>query len=169
MGTATPGLETAITAIGTEISAIANIGTVFNFEHDREDEMEFLRSQQVVEGDADEGDIDVTFIDLEAEEPIEGPATGENYVIYQIRVRYVIVRVGEADWLKVGRQKIRSIADKLNRNQAVFAIGGQPQLRTPETVTIREYGKILEGGPIFDANTVVGGNLIVPVEARDWA
>ena len=89
--------------------------------------------------------------------------------MYGIRVRYVTVRVDASDWLKTGRGKIRSVADKLNKNLAVFAINGQAQLRTPETVTIRSYGKLVDGGPVYEANMIVEGELVLEVEARDFS
>ena len=114
------------------------------------------------------GDIDAWLIDLETQQDIEGPGVGENYAVYGVRVRYYSKRVDTTNWLEVARGKVESVIDKLSKNQSVFAIGGQPQLKQPETVELRTFGKQFVAGNIYGEQTYVKAELYLGVEARRW-
>lgn len=164
MGTPTPTLSGVTAAIKVEMDAITpSIGTVFDQEHNLEDEVE-----QIVANQSGSGTADDWYIDLRAQTAVEGPANGENYRVWNIGIRYVSVRVGDADWLKTARLRVSQVVDKLTKNDAVFAINSQPQLRTPELVSVIAFGKVVGGGPVYEGNQWVEGELSLDVEARDF-
>ena len=160
MAAPSPTLETSLTAVKTAISAIGSIGTVVEYDHPMEDPWEYLEAYQ----NSSTGKLDVWLIDVESIDEVEGPANRENYSIYNIRIRYFSVRVASADWSKQGRILIESVRDALNFASAIFAIGGQRQLRTPETCSLRSWGFEDEGG-----QRIYKGELALSIEARRFS
>lgn len=161
MATPTPDLETVIDAVVSEMDAIApDIGDVQGFEHTLDSEVEFIELFQDSGFDADIWLVDVTDIPEE-----EGDAAGEQYALYNLRVRYISVRKDDPAWSKKARLLFEIVRDKLNKNPAIFAIGGQRQLRTPETVSIGTYTP-LNG---VEDQTVYQTEITFTVEARRFA
>lgn len=166
MGVPVPTLSDVTAAVKLQMEAIVpSVGTVFAFEHKLEDDVEHFResvqNQTTGAGDA-------WYIDLENTTSLEGPAPGENYVQYNLRIRHVNTRVNIANWSEISRELSQRVVDKLEKNTAVFRIGGQPQLRTPETVAVADVGKRQLDSAIFGPQMVMGSNLRLSVEARRW-
>ena len=155
----TPILETVLTAIKTRIDTIALIGTVFTSEHAIEDEFRFARKYR----DSGTGELKVWLVDVVDVPEEEGDSVGEAYSFYRIRIRFLTVLVNDPDWGKKTRQKIEQVRDELNKNAAVFGIAGQRQLRTPETVSIVDFGRRNLGDQLYWQ-----GELALTVEARRW-
>jgi hypothetical protein len=167
MATAVPALETVIDALYTALVAInPSVGTVRKGEHTLEDDVEHIEVNSLISG----GSLDVWFIDLESTSPYEGKGVGEDYDIYNLRLRYWSMRTADADWSSKARIKAQSVADALTRNPAIFAIGTQVQIFTPELVAIVSHGPAQirdvarsQGQMIFE--TI----LALAVEARRWS
>lgn len=166
MGTPVPEVDPVIAAIKVEMDAIGTVGTTFERDHNLDDVIEHLRTQQ----DAGSGLIKVNHIDCESVIPLKGPAAGEAYRQYQIIITRYDLRVGDPDWVKNALADDQLVIDKLTKNDAVFAIAGQRQVRTEDVVGAREQGKTLLSGPIFIVpQTVYRSILTLAVEARDWS
>lgn len=163
MAAPTPALETVLAAIKTAMEAIASIGTVRVFDHTLEDDVEFLDEIGLLDADS----MDLWIVELEGVSPEEGSAPGEIYEIYNLRIRYWSIRTGDEEWSKGARQKAASVCDALSGNAAVFRIGGQVQLRTPETVAIDSHGPTSIQGP-EGGQLVYQTMLSLSVEARRW-
>lgn len=137
MGAATPTLETVVTAIKTQIDAISpSVGTVLTGFHGYEDEVEYILRNSYIAS----GAMNLWFVDVADVDEVEGPATQENYEQYNIKITYWSSRKNDVDWSKKARQNAEAVRDKLSLNSAIFAIGGQRQVRTPETVQIESHG-----------------------------
>lgn len=159
----TPALETVVTAIKTEMDAIASLGTVLTGLHGLEDDVEFIKKGAYIAS----GSMNLFFIDLKGVDEVEGDAVGEVYEIYDLEIRYWSLRTNNANWSKEARQKAESVRDKLFGNTAVFRIGGQVQLRTPETVQIESHGPEEIRGT--DGSQMVYLTVLsLRVEARRW-
>ena len=136
-----------------------DIGDVVVCEHPYEDEAEFYEDYQ----NATTGLIDLWLIETRAIEEVEGDAIGENYSIYKLQVRYVSCRVADSEWSKKARLRVEQVRDALNGAAAIFAISGQRQIRTPETVSLESHGKReLSGQTLYESV------LTMDVEARRW-
>lgn len=160
MADPTPGLEAVVTATVTEMDAIApDIGDVQGFEHTLDSEVEFIELFQDAGFNADIWLVDVASIDS-----VEGDAAGEVYSIYSMRIRFITVRKAVAAWSEQARVLFEKVRTKLEKNPAVFAIGGQRQLRTPETVSLSSHDFV----PVED-QTVYEDQLTYSVEARRFA
>lgn len=165
MGAPTPALETVITAIKAQMDTIASIGTVYTRDHNREDDGEEFFALR----NATTALLDVWYIGLESQEAIEGPGVGENYAVYNIRIRHVSLRKGDTDWVKTARGKGQEVADKLEKNASVFRISSQPQIRTEETVTLDGYVERSSfTSEIYGPQVIVEGFVRLSVEARRW-
>lgn len=159
MPTPTPTLETVLAAIKTRMDTVAGIGTVFTSEHTIEDEFRFARKYR----DAGTGELKVWLVDVTDIPEEEGDSVGEVYSFYRIRIRCVTVLVNDADWVKKTRQKIELVRDELSGNAAVFGIGPQRQIKTPETISLTDFGPRTMGDQLY-----VKGELSLTVEARRW-
>lgn len=160
MATPTPALETVIAAVVAEMDAIApDIGEVRGFEHTLDSEVEFIELFQDINGE--NFDTDIWLVDVTSIDEIEGEAAAEQYSIYNLRIRYISVRKNQADWSKQARTLFEKVRDKLNKNAAVFAIGGQRQLQTPEIVALSTHGFTT-----IEDQTVYQSEMTLQVEAR---
>src|SRR5687768_11986222 len=165
MVAAVPNLETVIDAVHTAVSAIGSIGTVLKREHHLEDDVEFLKVNSYISG----GSLDLWLIDLDGTSPFEGAGVGEDYDRYNLRIRYLSMRTNNADWSKEARVKAQSVADALTGADAIFKIGGQPQLFTPTTVAIVSHGPIKISDVARQAGQMVYETVLgLAVEARRW-
>lgn len=164
MAAASPTMETVATAIKTRIDTISSIGTVIVNDHSYEDDVEYIIRGGFMSG----GSLDLWLIDIASVDEVEGPATGENYAIYNFRIKYWCVRTNATDWSKTARTKAESVRDELNKNASVFAISGQRQLRTPETCSIESHGQ-------YDLRGTEGSQMVyqtilsLSVEARRFS
>ncbi len=165
MVTAVPSLEAVVDGIHTVLSAIGGIGTVLKGFHSLEDDVEAIE----IGGYISSGSMDLWFIEVLPTEPFEGPATGEQYDRYRIRVRYWSIRTGNADWQKEARVKLQSAADTMTDHASIFAISGQQQLKTPTVVRVVEpEQKEIRGGEA-GPQMVYEGFLELAAEARRWS
>lgn len=152
------------TAIKTALDAISSLGTVYKGFHTLEDDREFLVKNSLISS----GSANVFFILPVGSPEREGEAAGEVYVFHQFEIRYWSIRTGVAEWSGEARTKAESVQDTLSGNPAIFRIGGQVQLETPETAQIVSHGpdRIRDGeqGEQMVFLTV----LSLVVEARRW-
>lgn len=137
MAAATPTLEQIVTAIKTEMDAIASLGTVLTGFHGFEDDLEFIENG----GYKSSGSMNLFFIDVADIQEVEGGAPGEIYERNVVEIRGWFLRTNDADWSKLARQKAESVRDKLAGNGNVFRINGQVQIITPETVQLVSHGQ----------------------------
>lgn len=164
MPASTPALETIMTAVKTALDAIASLGTVYTGFHGLESDVEFIIKNSLVAS----GSMNAWFIDLKGTREQEGQAIGEAYEQHELEIRYWSLRTNNANWSKEARQKAESVRDALSGASSVFRIGGQVQLRTPETVQIDSHGQVdlrHFGGTQMAYLTV----LSLTVEARRWS
>ena len=132
MGDPVPTYEAVTTAIATEIASLvpadlASGTTIHEFAPPLEDESEYHE----LEDQRADKTMDAFFIDGPSDEE-EGEADGESYSIYRFTVAYRSIRLVQ-DWSKLAHKESEKVKSKLNKNLAVFAIGGQRHLRTTET------------------------------------
>jgi len=162
VATPTPSLTTVVDAVAAQINTITNIGTVLAFEHTVDDEQskEFVVKYRNVTT----GVLDLWLVEVLDVLEIQGLSSGEFYELYHIQVRYLCVRIGASDWFKQARNQLELVRDKLAKNTAVFRIGGQPQLRTEETVSLGTFGRT----PSVNGKPLIQGVLKLTVEARRW-
>lgn len=167
MPTATPTQEAAVDAVHTAVSAISSIGTVEKFHHRFDADWEHVRKGGYVNSTT--GAMNLWLIDVPEVDAEEGPATGENYLLYRIRIRYWSQRVAESDWQKEAREKVQEVVNALTLNTSVFAIGGQYPVRgTPMTVrfTGPEERFLADGnGSDHKVYEAIG---TLTIEARAW-
>jgi hypothetical protein len=133
MPAAAPTIEQVIDGVSAVLSAIGGVGTVLKRDHQYEDDVEWIDVNAYISA----GSMDVWVIELEGTSPFEGQGVGELYERYAIRIRYWNLRTANADWQKEARQKIAAAVEALTGHASVFAIGGQVQLFTPETVAVQ--------------------------------
>jgi hypothetical protein len=156
-----PTMETVITAIKAAMDAIVGLGTTLTGFHGFEDDVEFIERGSHISS----GSMNLFFIDLESVEEIEGPATGEVYERYNIQIRFWSLRTADTGWSAAARAKAELVRDALSDAATVFAIGGQYQVQTPTTVSVRSHGEAdirgTEGGQKVFLTT-----LELAVEAR---
>lgn len=157
----TPTLDTAIAAV---VTALAGQGTIINGFHALEDDVELLE----VNGYIASGSANVFFVDLRGLDEFEGPGSGELMERYHIEIRYWSIRTGNSDWSKEARVKAEAARDAISGVASVFAIGGQRQLYTPETVEIDSHGQESIRSASGD-QLVYLTILSLQVEARRWA
>lgn len=159
MTTPTPTLATAISAVKSVVSGVGSgVGVVLAFEHHLDSDVEYFEKNCLASG----GTGQLWMVDLDNVEEIEGASAGEVYEIYHIRVRGLHVNRAST-WSQDFKAKVESIRDALSGAASVFAIGGQRQLLTPETVSTPQYGKTG-----IDDQTVFQATLSLAVEARRW-
>lgn len=162
---ATPTVEQVIDGVYSVLSGIAGLGTILKRDHTLEDDAEFIDFGGYISS----GTMNLWIIELEGTNQFEGEGNGESYERYGILVRYWSLRTNNADWQKEARIKAMEAVDALRKNAAVFAIGGQVQLFTPETVSLAgpqpaQIRDIRRGG----GQMVMEGVLRLTVEARAW-
>lgn len=133
MPAAAPTIEQVIDGISTVLSAIGGIGTVLKRDHTLEDDAEWIDVNSYISS----GSMDLWIIELEGSSPFEGEGVGELYERYAIRIRHLNLRTANADWQKEARQKVAAAVEAMTGHASVFAIGGQVQLFTPETVAVQ--------------------------------
>lgn len=174
MAIAVPAFATVHNAINAAIAALFGStipagSEVFNLTHRFEDEGEELYLRQVAQAKAG-GELDVFYIDMESQDALEGPAVGERYAIYNVVIRHWNVRTNDLSWIDSARDIGEVVAATLENNASVFAILGQRQLRTPQTVTYDGYNGLtaLESAVVGGPQLVVQGFIRLAVEARRW-
>ena len=136
MAAPTPILEDVISAIQTLLVALPVSGTVKLTDRTLDSEYEDLDLFK----NATTAKLDLWRIECESVDEEEEAASGEHYSIYNVIVTYTNVRLADDQWSKKARLEFEAARDELNQNAGVFAIAGQRQLRTPETVNIRSHG-----------------------------
>lgn len=158
MGDPVPSFDAAIEAVVAELSGLSPpLGAIYWFKNPLEDEEDFLEAHQ----DATSGDLDVFFVDGAARE-LEGRATGESYSIYDVQVRYHSVRLVD-EWSAQARFVAERIKTELNKNAAIFAIGGQRQLQTAETAEVVSSDYVTVG-----EHRIYEIVVALSIEARRW-
>lgn len=162
---ASPTLEAVISAIKTAMDAISSLGTVYTGFHGLEDDEEFILKNSLISN----GSMNAFFIDTLGVDEREGDAAGEIFELYQIEIRYWSLRTNDSDWSKAARQKAEAVRDALSGAAAIFAIGGQRQLVTPETVRIASHGQEDIRGGEAGPQLVYLTRLVLSVEARRWS
>lgn len=164
MAAATPTLEAVLDAIESEMTAISGfVGTVRKFDRTLEDEYEYL---DLVKSAVD-AQLDLWIVEVESVNEEEAEAAGEQYSLYNVTITYTNVRMNDPEWSKKARLEAEKVRDALNQNAAIFAIGGQRQLRTPETVSLRAHGR--ETTESDNPQMVYRPVLELQVEARRFA
>ena len=81
-------------------------------------------------------------------------------------VRYIGVRKASAGWAKTARNKAQEVVDKIDENDAIFAIGGQRHVGgTPTTASLGTPGfsDLGEGSKVYKAT------ITFDIEARRWS
>ncbi len=137
MAVATPTLEVVLTAIRTTMLAIPSfVGTVRVFERTLDSEYEYLDLLK----SPTTAVLDLWIVEIDTTDEEEAEAAGEQYSLYNVTITYTNVRLDDLEWSKKARIEAERVRDGLNQSAAVFAIGGQRQLRTPETVSIQSHG-----------------------------
>lgn len=134
MGAASPTLATVLTAVQT---AITGLGTAITSDSPYEDDVEWI---SVANSYLSGGTMNLLIITGTAQE-VEGPSTQENYEQYAVMVRYLSVVTASATWDATARAVAESVRDTLSMNANVFAISGQRQVITPETVSLEDHGR----------------------------
>lgn len=163
MAAAAPTVEQVLSAIKTALDGVGTLGTVVTYDHKFEVEMEYLESVQ----NRSTGALDLWIVDLLAVDAREAVA-GELMEFYRVRVRYFNVRKNSATWVETARTQLEAGRTALARSAAVFAIGNQRQLETPEVVEVSDFGK-RDLSDFNGTQTVVLGDLRLTVEARRWS
>ena len=165
MAAAVPTLATVMTAIKTAMDAVVpDIGTVFERFHTYEDDVSFLERNSLIVADV----LSIWFIELIGIDEIEGPASQEFYEVYNIEIEHWSIETDDADWSKTARDKAETVRDDLNGAAAIFAIGGQRQVFTPETISITSHGQREIRGD-DKAHMIYGTILSLQVEARRFS
>lgn len=168
MAALVPTMEVVIAAV---ISETASITTPENLSGKVTDPSTFpsvwetLKTAQI----AGTGKLDRAFVTAELADEIEGLAAGENYSIYTIIVEYYNIRKNATNWKRQADLVAESIRDKLNKNAAVFAIGGQRQVQTPETVSLRSTEFTTIADEHGDEQMIYKAEIVMAVEARRFA
>lgn len=176
MGAPLPALNTVITAVISEISALIPASIPANSEvidrrHRLTDDVEELFIRRAAQGNAD-GSLDVFYVGIGPRTGQDGPAPGERYSFYNIVVEHWNTRKQDSDWLKKAADVGEAVIAKIENNSAVFAIGGQRQLRTPQIVDddgqYEDTTTLDSASGNFDTQTIVQAFLRFTVEARRW-
>lgn len=163
MGTATPTLETILTAIKTALDGVGGLGTVVTYDHKFDVDTEYLQTLQ----NQTTGTLDLWIVDLINSRQRE-PVAGEVFELFDIRCRLFCKRAQSSTWGQTARTQLVAGQNALVKNASIFAIGSQRQLLTEETVELASFGK----QTISDhrgVQTVFLGDLRLTVEARRWA
>lgn len=173
MAVAIPDEDTVIAAVSAAITAliggvVPSFAEVFDRKHRFEDQGEELFARQVAQAQASKA-LDAFYIDLERTPPLEGPGVGERYVQYLITVVHWNVRVNDVDWIKTARAIGKGVEDALENNATIFAISGQRQLKTMQTVEREGYdGLTTIESEIYDPQDIIQGIFRFSVEGRRW-
>ena len=164
MADAVPAMEDVFAAVKGELDEIASLGTVYDGDHGLEDDVEFIEAEGLISA----GSMDAIFLELVSSPNREGAAAGEIFAFFQGEIRYWSMRTNDPDWSIAARAKAESMVSKLTGNPAVFRIGNQVQLETPETADIVQHGPSdIRGGE--DGNQKVFLTILrFTVEARRW-
>ncbi len=159
MANPTPTIDQVLNAVVAEMNSMTPLpeGAVLYFEGHLPSEAELLRKYR----DAVNQSADVWLVSADVDSE-EGPAPGELYSLYRVRVRYLSVRVDEEEWSRQALFEAERVRTELEANAGVFAIGGQRQLRATEAISVDGAFKDVEGSQVFEAN------LRFTVEARRW-
>ncbi len=163
MVNAIPSLEDVLEAIKDEMETVSGVGTVLTSDHPLEDDIEFIETS----GLKVDGSMDVWIVELSQVREIEGESAGEIYDLYDVGIRYWSMRTNDAAWSKKARQLVELVRTALAGNPNIFAIDGQTQLFTPETVKFESHGKFNITGVDGD-QMVFRSVLSLTVEARRW-
>lgn len=156
-----PTVDQVLDSVFVELNTMSNApGTVIHWERNLEDESEFVETYQ----DAN-GELSLTTITCRSTDSVEGPASNEDYEVYSVRVKYYSVStLDPEEWSRMALMRAQLLVNELEKNTAVFRIGGQVPLRTPETVNIESFGFESVGDKMMFV--VV---LALSVEARRWS
>jgi len=168
MPTATPSVETIVSAVVSAVSSAVGSGsTDVGYDHTYDDDVEWLKTD-FLSGVA-VSSVNAWIVDVASVATMEGPAPGENYAIVNVRIRYLSLRVNQATWSKLARQKWAAVKDALEKKASIFAISNQPQLRTPETIGIESHGRETISSAFWSKPQLVyRSTLGLTVEARIW-
>lgn len=159
MTTPTPTMEQAYAAVVAELNAMSPLpGTILHYENHLDSDQELIEHYQ------DSPSTDLLLVSCASAPATEGPAAGENYTVYNFTIRYLSVEVIDPQWSRIAQRGAERVRDQLDGNLNVFAINGQRQLRTEETVAL----EALEHKPIGD-NQVYEARITFSVEARRWS
>jgi len=159
----TPTLDQAIDAVVTELVTMPGgaAGTVLHWENNKDDETETLEQYQ----DAASGEIFVTFVSCAGTRKETGSAWNEDYEIYPIKARLVTLMLDEEEWDRHTLTRAQLMVNELDKNTAVFRIGGQvPVNGTPETAEIESHGFVSINDQRFFQAVIA-----VEIEARRWS
>jgi hypothetical protein len=87
--------------------------------------------------------FDVWFVWKKGEDPFSGRGSGEDYARHVLGIEHWSLRTApttESEWDEQHIAKDKQVLNELTANAAVFAIAGQRQLHTDETVEVTEHG-----------------------------
>ena len=158
----TPTLASVLTAIKTALDAAGGLGTVVTYDHKYDVDAEYLRTLQ----NQSTGTLDLWIVDVNDTTQRE-PVGGEVFDVFDLRCRLYCKRANAATWGQTARALAVSAQDTLTANANVFAIGGQRQLLTEETVHFARFGK--ESVSDHRGSQVVFlAELRLNVESRRW-
>ena len=162
MSSPTPTVDQVLNAVESELRTINNPpAEVLHWEIPVAREEELLRDHRTADGE-----ISLATVGLESARLVAGDASGEDYQLYSVRVRYYYVStVDPGESSRTGLTRAQLLIDELDKNDSVFRIGGQaPLLGTAETAELSAYG--LQAVGEF---TVFVAEIGLTVEARRWA
>lgn len=164
MADSTPTLEQVYAAVVGELNAMSPLpGVIYHYENYLDEEQELIEKVQHHDASAE---CKLLLVSCPSIEEVEDGAVGENYSVFHMRVRLVHVISMDPQWSRIAQRIAERVRTQLNKNQNVFAIGGQRQLLTPETVQLEELGQ----KPVGEGGTMTyQANLLFQVEARRWS
>ncbi len=175
MGSPVPTTDTVTAAVNALIfglfgSSIPAGSEVFNGRHRLEDDGEELYARQTAQAKTD-GELDAFYIHVESPEAPEGLAPGESYQIYEYTVEHWNVRTNNAGWFDAAKDIADVVATAIANAPSVFAILGQRQLRTAQTVTYDGYTALapLESTVAGAQQWIIQGFIRFRVEARRFS
>lgn len=162
MPSPTPTVDAVLDAVESELRGMENPpADVLHWESPLVAEEELLRNHR-----NSDGEISLATVGLESATLLAGEASGEDYQLYRVRVRYCYMSaVDPGESSRIGLTRAQLLVSELDKNTAVFRIGSQvPLLGTPETAEITSYGLRPVG-----AFTVFVADIALTVEARRWS
>lgn len=159
MADPTPTYDQVVNAVITALPAASVTATVLHFENRRKSELELLREYQDA---APPYEVELLLIDVNVD-GVEGKTNGEVYAIYKVELRHLYTIQDEELISRIAKFRVEKIRSLLEGAAAIFRIGGQVPLRTPETVSVRGGFVEREDSRYYEST------LTFEVEGRRWS
>lgn len=162
MADPTPTFDQVIAAVLAEMTAMSPLpGTILHFENHLENEAELIKRYLL---SPPQVEAHVWMISGSQSPDVEGDAVGQVFCTYNVQLRYVSVMTAVDTWSRTALTRAERVRNTLSKNANVFAISGQRQLRTAETVELAGADFTIIGD-----QRVYQVTLRLQVEARRWS